>query len=282
MKGTFLVGSATSCGIAAFAILFLASPATPQAVAGRTIDAGTGEPVDGVVVALLDTLDVTHGSVLSDSAGEFILAAPEPGMYRLWATRIGYQSVRTQPILVRDEETAQVHLRLAVSALELEPLVVVGRRRENLLERDLREFRERVDYYGRSNLGDQRIFTREDFEGRDALTVTDWVRQSSPARWSRFSNRCMPRVFLDGRLLAGDFRYELLYLSVERVEGMEFYTGFGPTNSRFVDPSSCGVVLIWTRPLQEDTESGAFEVKKVLGFVGGAAALLVVGFLLVS
>jgi hypothetical protein len=155
------IGSATGCGSAAFAILLLATPATPQAITGRAVDANTGTPVEGVAIALLDSLGTTRGSVLSDSAGEFSIAVPAPGAYALWVNRIGYQTVQTRPIDIWGAETVEVEILLDVRAVELDPLTVVGRRRENLRQRDLREYRERVEYYGEPHLGSIKLFTRD-------------------------------------------------------------------------------------------------------------------------
>jgi hypothetical protein len=244
------IGSATGCGSAAFAILLLATPATPQAITGRAVDANTGTPVEGVAIALLDSLGTTRGSVLSDSAGEFSIAVPAPGAYALWVNRIGYQTVQTRPIDIWGAETVEVEILLDVRAVELDPLTVVGRRRENLRQRDLREYRERVEYYGEPHLGSIKLFTREYLEGWGAFTVEDMLR-FYPTLFRRSGRNCLPRVYIDGRLRTGrwvDILEELMELRIYEIEGIEFYSGFGPTNSRFVDPNGCGVALVWTRP----------------------------------
>ncbi|NIR43481.1 MAG: carboxypeptidase-like regulatory domain-containing protein, partial [Gemmatimonadetes bacterium] len=247
-------------------ILGLATSATPQIVAGRAVDASTGAPIDGVVITLLDTLDATHAVAVSNMAGEFLIVVPAPGTYALRATRLGYATARTRPIGIGEAEVVEVELWLDVQALELEPLTVVVRRRENLRERDLREYHERIELYGRRHIGSTRIFAREDLEGRDAWTVEDALENLSPW-WRRFGRACAPRVFLDGRPASGGLLDP--FMSLSNIEGIEFYTGFGPTSTRFWDPYGCGVVLVWTRPTLADARP--LGLKKLLGAAGAAA-----------
>lgn len=242
--------AAVRCGSTALAVLLLATPATAQVIAGRILDANNRAPIEAAAIALFDTLGATRGSTMSDSAGEFTVAAPASGTYVLWVTRIGYQTAQTRPIDVRSGEMVEVELLLDVRAVELDPLTVVGRRRENLRERDLREFRERVEYYGEPHLGSTKLFTREFLVGWEAFTVADLFR-FYPGLFRSAGRACVPRVYMDGRLMTGrwsDIVEELLYLAIYDIEGIEFYSGFGPTNSRFVDPNDCGVALVWTRP----------------------------------
>jgi hypothetical protein len=229
----------------ALAVLLLASPAASQVISGRAVDADTGEPVDGVLITLLDRLDEAHADVVSDSAGKFIILVPARGTYVLRAERIGYETARTRPIRIAADEALEVGLQLHVRPVELEELAVVVRRRETLRERDLREFFERVERYGEPHLGSIRIFTRDFLEGWDAFRVRDFLRFHSP-RWRRGGSPCTPEWFLDGRPIRlmlgfGD-------IPIWDIVGMEFYTGVGPVETRFWDLDACGVVLIWSKP----------------------------------
>jgi hypothetical protein len=260
--------AAARCAGAALAVLLFATPATAQVIAGRILDASSGAPIEGAAIALFDTLGATHGSAISDSAGGFTVAPPAPGTYVLWISRIGYQTARTRPIEVRSGELVEVQLLLEVRVVELDPLTVVGRRRENLRERDLREFGERVEYYGERHIGSIKLFTREFLKGWDAFTVADLLR-FYPTTFSSAGRNCVPRVYMDGRVMMGrwsDIMEELRYLAIYDIEGIEFYSGFGPTNSRFLDPNGCGVALVWTRPFV------AGEQKAYLAVVTGAIA----------
>ncbi|MGD2151834.1 MAG: carboxypeptidase-like regulatory domain-containing protein, partial [Gemmatimonadales bacterium] len=256
MSGPFpdKVKTLARCGSAALAVLLLAAPATPQIISGRAVDADSGEPVDGVLITLLDRLGATRADVVTDSAGNFIIEVPTPGTYALRAARLGYHTARTRPIEIGEDEAVELELRLDVRPVELEELAVVVRRRENLRERDLREYRERIERYGRSHVGSQRIFAREDLEGWEAFDVEHALRYLSPGwrrigqRWNVYGQPCSPKVFLDGRPIRQELDSVLKQIPVWDVEGIEFYSGAGPVETRFWDADGCGVVLVWTRP----------------------------------
>jgi len=255
-------------GSAALAILLLAAPATPQIISGRAVDADTGEPVGGVLITLLDRLGATRADVVTDSAGNFIIEVPMPGTYALRAARLGYHTARTRPIEIGEDEAVELELQLHVRPVELEELAVVVRRRENLRERDLREYHERIERYGRSHVGSRRIFARPDLEGWDAFDVEHALTYLTPGWWRTLRNRdmpnqpCSPKVFLDGRPIRRS--QDSLLIPVWDVEGIEFYPGVGPVETRFWDPEGCGVVLVWTRPFV------AGERRAYLGVLTGA------------
>jgi hypothetical protein len=255
--------TAAPFGSVALAVFLLAAPATPQVVTGRILDASNGAPIEGAAIALFDTLGATHGSAMSDSAGEFTVAPPAPGTYVLWVTRIGYQTVRTSPIEVRGAELVEVQLLLDVRVVELDPLTVVGRRRENLRERDLREYYERVEYYGERHIGSIKIFTREFLEGWEAFRVADIMRFYAPG-WRRTGRGCVPSVFVDGRPMFGELAGFYMDIQIWDIEGIEFYSGVGPPTTRFWNPCWGGVVLVWTRPFV------AGEPRAYLGVATGA------------
>jgi hypothetical protein len=259
------------------AILLLATPATPQIVAGRVVDAGSGEPVDGVTITLVDTADAAHRTVVSNPVGEFMIVIPAPGTYILRASRLGYATTQTRPIEIGEDEAVEVELRLDVEAVELEPLTVVVRRRETVLERDLREYYDRIERYGRPQLGSIRIRAREDLEPWDAFRLTD-VQDFYAPRWRSFGRGCAPLVFLDGLPMWGIARYEFLKdILVSDIEGIEFYQGVGPVETRYWDPRACGVVLVWTRPDRERRRLGYKDLlgaAAAVGFVVLLASLL--------
>lgn len=255
------------------AILLFASPASPQIVVGRVVDAGSGEPIGGVLVTLVDTLDVAHRSVASNSAGEFTIVLRAPGTYILRATRLGYSTTESRPVEIGEDEAVEVELQLDVEAVELEPLTVVVRRRESVLERDLRGYYERIERYGEPHLGSIRIFTREFLERWDRFMLPE-VLKFYGLRSGGFGLRCSPRVFLDGLPMWGLARQEFLGdMLVSDIEGIEFYERLGPVETRFWDPNFCGVVLVWTRPDREPRRLAAKDLLGVAAAVVGVVAL---------
>ena len=250
-----------------FAILLLAAPATSQIVEGRVVDA-SGAAVDGVTITLVDSLAVTHREVVSNAAGEFFIVVKAPGTYLLRASRLGYATTQTPPVEIGDGEVVEVEVRLGVEGVQLEPLTVVGRRRETQRERDLRQYYERVEHYGDARLGST-IYTREILEEWDALSLEEAFRFY--IRWRPYGRGCDPKVFLDGQPRRGRFLEGFGFMSVSKLEGIELYAGGGPVQSRFSDPDGCGVVLVWTRPLPEGaSQLGLIELLAL----AGAAALL--------
>ncbi|KPK79065.1 MAG: hypothetical protein AMS25_13880 [Gemmatimonas sp. SM23_52] len=260
-----------------FAILLLAAPATSQIVAGRVVDASSNEPVGGVTITLVDTLAATHRAVVSNAAGDFIIAITAPGTYLLRASRLGYATTQTPAIEIGDGEVVEVEVRLDVEAIELEPLTVVVRRRETRRERDLREYYERVEHYGEPHLGSAQIYTRESLEEWDAFSLEDAFRFY--LRWRPNGWSCDPKVFLDGQQLYGPFLEDLKFMSLSNLEGIELYAGGGPVQGRFWDPDGCGVVLLWTRPLPEG--GSRLGLTELLALAGAAALLTLQAALLV-
>lgn len=252
-----------------FANLLLATPVPSQIVAGRMIDTSSDEPIDGVTIMLADTLAVTHRTVVSNAAGEFIIAITTPGTYLFRASRLGYATIQTPPIEIGGGEVVEVELRLDVEAVELEPLTVVVRRRETQRERDLHGLYARAERYGGARLGSTQIYTRESLEGWDAYSLEDLFEIY--LRWRPAGLDCDPRVFVDGRALYGPFLEDIGSMPVSNIEGIELYAGGGPERSRFWDPSGCGVVLVWTRWLQED--GGPLDLIDVLALAGAVALL---------
>jgi hypothetical protein len=253
---------------AGLAVPLLATSATPQVIAGRTVDANTGEPVYGVEIVLVDTLDARLATVVSSMDGEFFIMVPSPGTYLLRANRLGYATVEARPMEIGDDEAVEVEVQLHVLPVELEPLTVVVRRRESLRERDLRGYYERIERYGRRHTGPIRIFTRRDLEQWYSSTLNTVLEYNAPY-WYSFGQECSPKVFVDGR---PGLRHP--HRSVLGIEGIEFYRRYGPVSTRFWDPGLCGVVLVWTRPVREHVP---FDFKQLLG---AAAAIALLTFVL--
>jgi hypothetical protein len=252
-----------------FILLLLATPAASQIVAGRVIDADDEEPIEGVEIAVADNRSTIRREVVSNSAGEFVIVLNAPGRYQLRASRIGYASVETSAIEIGEGEVLEVEVWLDVQAVELEPLTVVVRRPETQRERELRGYHERIERYGDRHVGPIQIYTREALANWDAYSLEEVFE--SYLLWSPYGSNCSPRIFLDGRRVYGSFLGDLGSQWVSNFEGIELYAGGGPDESRFWDPSGCGVILLWTRTLPE--RGGGLNAVELLA-LGGAAVLL--------
>lgn len=93
MLGRALARAGMAAGIG---LASLASPLTAQEAAARLtgllVTEGTGAPVTGAIVALVDEGGAVLGETLSTEVGTFSLPQPPPGAYRVRVTRIGYES----------------------------------------------------------------------------------------------------------------------------------------------------------------------------------------------
>ena len=113
-----------------------------QAVRGHLIDLDTGDPVpagDVTVILGADRLATTD----TDENGFFFLPLERPGVYRLEARRLGYASTLSQDFRVIRGDTVSVRFGLHVSAIAMDPLVVVAR-----TNRGQNKFRDHQEEWG--------------------------------------------------------------------------------------------------------------------------------------
>ncbi len=100
-----------------------------QAIRGTLVEAGTGTPVDGAAIVLLDEADAQISWWLTDPSGRFSFILQHGGTFRLRADRIGHSSVRSDLIVVEGEETVVYRLETPVEAIVLAGLTVESGRR---------------------------------------------------------------------------------------------------------------------------------------------------------
>jgi hypothetical protein len=111
---------------AAVATLVLPFAARAQTMRGVVVDAGD-RPVAGAVVLLLDSASTVAARGLTNERGEFRLAGPRAGTYRVRTLRIGYRPVVSdpEPLLSGGEVTKR--LVLTSVAIALDTIRVVDR-----------------------------------------------------------------------------------------------------------------------------------------------------------
>lgn len=256
-----------------------------QSIGGRVLEEGSLQPVAYAGVALVDTAGAVVRSVVADSFGSFFLRA-DPGSYRLQASRIGYETVTSEAIVLRDGEPVIVELRVSARGVPLEPLIVRARG----IERGEDAFRRRRDlgegvFLDQDSValreprfawhvfrGVEGIMLKESFDGAQIYSFSGgrcmaiyvdnnarpyaWYSPSS-SRTSLFRERRTsvapgnPDLALGG---AG-----LLHILGSSIRGVEVYRNFWeiPEELRTADrvsalwPSKstlpCGMAIIWTR-----------------------------------
>ena len=91
-------------------------------VAGRVVDAETGQPLPAATVFLADARTATAAG----ADGLFALSDVEPGRHRLVATYVGYEPAVLGEVWVEPGSPRTVELRLTARAAPLAPVVVDG------------------------------------------------------------------------------------------------------------------------------------------------------------
>jgi hypothetical protein len=267
--------------------LALARPANAQHVRGRLIDLATGDPIPVGLLSLLSPDSVTITKVVTDAAGNWRLDVPRAGMYRIGASRLGYEAWISELVQIDADAELNSEFRLRPLPVRLDPI--------NVRARGLREYLDYSGFYERQRGNFGHFVTPEDVDRRQASRVTDllvaipgvqrvYVTGGSVGpsqiqlRGSSLSQggACRPRVFVDGLMYSrGDSRPlrrrdgqateeevddlarrmdEALSLDdighPSTIAGIEVYRSASQVPVQFGGTSVetlCGVIVIWTR-----------------------------------
>jgi hypothetical protein len=103
--------------------------AAAQSVRGTVVDAQSGAPVAGALVALLAPDGAVRGEVLSDAAGRYLLRAPAAGEYRLRAQRVGYRPSTSPALTLTAGAVVEHRLAASVQRVALPAITVSSTRR---------------------------------------------------------------------------------------------------------------------------------------------------------
>jgi len=100
-------------------------------IAGKIIDASSGEPLPGVNVVVVEL--ATGGA--TDIDGDYFILNIPPGIYSIKASIIGYKSVTKTNVEVKTNHTTNINFELDETVLQIgEDIVVIAER--PLVERD--------------------------------------------------------------------------------------------------------------------------------------------------
>ena len=211
---------------------------TGTATLGGVVRGATGEPLAGVHLHVRDA----RGSVASDSAGRYLLAALPAGTHVLVARRLGY-ALLEQIVELRDgaRTTADIRLERSVSLDSMRVTALGGRFREF-------EFNRGANIFGRYLTRDQ-ILRRRPEDAAALLRRLGGFTVIGQGRGARvFTNRelraqqpCETNVVID-RVQ----RRRINDVPPPRIVGLEAYLGPGSFSSDFDFDARCGLVVIWT------------------------------------
>lgn len=260
------------------------APLRAQSISGVVLDDGTGSPLPGALIVLLDQRRGVAGEAVAGDTGVFRFDLPGPGSYILVGSLIGYAGFESAPLTLGAIEDVVVEVRMAVEAVPLEPLIV--RSRANAPDSQLGGFYSRMARGNRSGLGyfisREEVDRRAAFESSDLLRMAPGVRvvpgRNGAGAAIRMTGGCIPAIYVDGIQVN---RYPLGRTSLDdivppiAIEGIEVYRGSMAQVAGYHDPGGCGMVLVWTR--RGDDSGEPWSWKK---FLAGASLFAIVFFLI--
>lgn len=270
---------------AALALAALAAP-TPiagqeQSITGVVLEDGTDRPLAGALLVLVAERGESISETVADDSGAFRIEVPEPGLFSIRGSLIGYASIASEPLAVRAGENVTVEVRMAVEAVPIAPLVV--RSRVGTLDSQLSGFYSRMTRGRRSGQG--HFIDRDDVERMGPLQSTDLLRtapgvqvvrgRQGYGQGVRMTGGCVPAIFVDGSQVN---RYPMTNTSLDDVvaafsiEGVEVYRGASSAVAHYHDPGGCGLILVWTR--RGTASDQPWSWKKFLAGLGLVAGLL--------
>lgn len=97
-----------------------------QVIRGTVVDRGSA-PVPGVVVLLVDPANNVTARDLTNESGEFRVAAPGPGGYRIRTLRIGFRQTLSDVFQLQSGQEITQQINVAGVAFSLDTVRVVGR-----------------------------------------------------------------------------------------------------------------------------------------------------------
>ena len=110
--------------------MLVAAPVGAQTtISGTLVEAGTGTPLKGATVTLLDRSGELVAWRRTDAAGRFGFGRIRPGTYTLRTDRIGHASIRSDPFTVERGATVLRRLETPVEAIILAGIDVESSRR---------------------------------------------------------------------------------------------------------------------------------------------------------
>lgn len=243
-------------------LLALTAPraAHAQRVEGLLRDAETGAPIAGATLRLLDGQGQAVATAQSGPRGLFTLRAPQPGLYRIQASRLGYREDATGTVDLTAGTEVEVELRLSSDAVRLDPLTVTGIPRYERLEQS--GFYARRDQFGPDGLKQGIFLEQHDIERMNAYTVNDIFDHVPGVRTHRgmiaMRQDCLPAIVINDVLASpGIGPLGMPGLTVRgsgrriatprSLVGVEVYTGTAVPARFMTDADGCGVIMYWTK-----------------------------------
>lgn len=226
-----------------------AMEASAQSVAGRVLDAVTGDPVADATVELRNQVGARLASAVTDREGLFRLAGRGGGEHRLEAQHLSYQTIRSEPFKLNHGEQLIVDLLIAPSPMQLDPLRVTGRRVDPRHEATLEGLRARAELA--PSVGPARVIAGDDLRQYGGPQLKELLQWEMPLNRRGTCTVMYWNGYLVTSAMAARWWMET---SVNHLEGVEFYWDQLSAPMAFRDIPSylqhnvkCKVVAVWPR-----------------------------------
>jgi hypothetical protein len=106
------------------AALCLAAPASAQVVKGVVVDRASDKPLADIAIVLLDSINASRTSTVSDQFGRFVVTAPSAGTFRLRVDAVGFFSDTTPAFHIANADTVAQSVKFTRRVRDLPPVVV--------------------------------------------------------------------------------------------------------------------------------------------------------------
>ncbi|MBB4638188.1 carboxypeptidase regulatory-like domain-containing protein [Longimicrobium terrae] len=107
----------------------MATQAADGTIQGELVEEGTGRPIAGALVVLMNEAGARLTATLTDTDGRFVLRVRNAGRYSLRAERVGYATTTSRTIDLEDGATVTQRLTARVRGVELQGIAVRARSR---------------------------------------------------------------------------------------------------------------------------------------------------------
>jgi hypothetical protein len=258
-------------------LLILSTSAAGQMITGRVLVETDTVGVDGAGLTLLDLEGNPVLRSQSDEDGYFRIPVPSPGQYEIRSERIGFASAHSGFFAV-GREILEIELRMAETAIPVDPILVVARR--EIRSGTLDEYYDRMEENRTRGIGN--FVTAEEIERQASFNASTLLRgvpsmEVIPSGtlenqvWMRVGGgRCRPNLYLDGLpLLLSEFTQFDHVVKPGDLEGIEIYNRGDLDQVHGYVTEPCGAILLWRK---RDWGS-PFSFKK-LGLVLGLGAIV--------
>ncbi|RMH61802.1 MAG: TonB-dependent receptor, partial [Bacteroidetes bacterium] len=244
-------------------LMLLGGPAAAQTtgkIAGRVVDAATGEPLPGVNVLIEGTTQGTATNI----DGEYVIIGVRPGVYTVVASFVGFATERREGVQVNVDLTTTVDFQLREEVFEGEEVVVTAEQisvRKDLTSSEARVTAETID----------RLPVQEVSQ---VLSVQAGITDRGGGFHIRGGRTSEVTVMVDGVPVTDSYDGSTsVQLENEGIQELQVISG--TFNAEYGNAMS-GVINVVTKEGRGDRVGGSFEVYSgsyVVGGEGGEAYL---------